>query len=376
MLDASHTAETATFNARELRNAVAMAAQVVERRNTIPILGTLRITATPEGAQVRATDLDMEIFLQIEPLAASGTLDFTIEPRLMASLLRYADDQVTITTHKDLVTITVDDVEARIRDLCNPATDWPGMIGPLSDEAMISEAALHKALAACIPCISAEETRYYLNGIWLHQIDGHACAVATDGHRLARYQTQEPWPFPGQIVPRKTVKLLQRLLRPGGNGQITAMVAPDQTNSTEPTLAPKQPSNRVEFTGDGWRLISRTIDGCFPDYLRVIPKSEPNITATLTHHALCRFGEPHERCRAISIDPVKGRMTYSRPYGPTISMPVQAKGDQTIGFNLDYLRGFTARAGTIRLESKSSGDPALILTDDPNLTQVLMPMRV
>jgi DNA polymerase-3 subunit beta len=376
MLDAGHTSPTVTFIARELRNAVAMAGQIVERRSTIPILGTLRITATPDGASVRAADLDMEIFLQIAPVASSGKVDFTIAPRLMASLLRWADGEVTITTTKDLVTITVDDVDAQIRDLCHAETDWPVLIGPTSDQATMTEAALHKALTACIPCISTEETRYYLNGIWLHPIGGKACAVATDGHRLARYQTQEPWPFPGQIIPRKAVTLLQRLTKPGGNGQIIAMATPDQTNSTEPTLAPKQPSNRVEFRGDGWRFISKTIDGTFPDYLRVIPQAEPNITATLTHNALLRFGETNERRRAISIDPVKGRMSYTQTDGITITMPVQAKGDQAIGFNRAYLRGFTARAGTIRLESKGSGDPALILTDDPNLTQVLMPMRV
>lgn len=376
MLDASPTANTVTFNARELRNAVAMAAQIVERRTTIPILGTLRITATPDAATVRATDLDMEIFLQIDPVVSSGTVDFTIAPRLMASLLRWADGDVTISTSKDLVTILVDDVEAQIRDLCNAATDWPAMIGPTSEEATLTEAALHKALSPCIPCISSEETRYYLNGIWLHPIDGHACAVATDGHRLARYQTKEPWPFAGQIIPRKAVTLLQRLTKPGGNGQISALAAPDQSNSTEPTLAPKQPANRVEFRGEGWRLISKTIDGSFPNYLRVIPQGDPTIIATLTHNALLRFGETNERSRAICIDPVKGRMSYTQPDGITISMPVQADGDQAVGFNLAYLRAFTARAGTIRLESKSSGDPALILTDDPNLTQVLMPMRV
>jgi DNA polymerase-3 subunit beta len=376
MLDAGPTLPTVTFHAAELRKAVAIAAQVAERRSTIAILGMIRITASKDAAMVRATDLDMEIFAYLDPIEAVGTVDFTIAPRLMASLLRWADGEVTISTNKDMVTIQIDDVEATVRDLCNPATDWPYMDSPVSDQAILSEAMFHKALSACIPCISTEETRYYLNGIWLHQVEGRACMVATDGHRLAKYQSQEAWPFAGQIIHTRTVKLLHRLMKAGGNGEIIAMAAPDQSNSADPTLAPKNPANRVEFRGTGWRLIAKTIDGTYPDYTRVIPQAEAKITAVLTHNALRRMGETNERSRAILIDPVKGRMSYSQPDGPTISMPVQATGEQSIGFNLRYLRDFTARAGTIRLETSGAGDPARVLTDDPALLQVLMPMRV
>lgn len=376
MLDAGQTTPTAIFHAADLRRAVALAARVIERRNTIPILGTIRLTANADTAMLRATNLDMEITIYLEAIEATGAVDFTIAPRLFASLLRWAEGDVTISTAGDLVTIRIDDVEAQIRDICSPATDWPEMIGPVSDQTAMAETVMHRALSACIPCISTEETRYYLNGVYLHQVDGMACLVTTDGHRLAKYQTAEAWPFSGQIIHTSTVKLLQRLLQPGGNGQIIAMAAPDQSNSAEPSLAPKQPANRVEFRGDGWRLVSKTIDGRYPDYTRVIPQEEPTITAVLTHHALRRFGETSERRRGISIDPVAGRMTYQQPDGPTISMPVQASGQQSIGFNLGYLRDFTAQAGTIRLETKGPGDPARVLTDDPALLQILMPMRV
>lgn len=376
MLDAGHSIPTAIFHASDLRKAVAIAAQVVERRNTIPILGMIRITANSDAAVVRATDLDVEVFAYLEAIDAAGQVDFTISPRLLSSLLRWADGDVEISVQKDLVTLKIDDVEATIRDLCNAETDWPAVLGPISDQISLSEATLHKALTAVIPCISKEETRYYLNGIWLHGVDGKACIVSTDGHRLARYQTTDPWPFAGQIIPASTVRLLHRLVKPGGNGQINLMVAPDLTNAPDSSLAPKQPGNRVEMQGDGWKIITKTIDGNYPDYTRVIPKAEANITATITHHALRKFGHTSERRRAIKIDPVAGRMSYSMPDGPTISMPVQATGHQAICFNLDYLRQFSLRAGTIRLETAGSGDPARVLTDDPALLQILMPMRM
>ena len=376
MLDASSTIPSATLHAAHLRTAVNMASQVTEKRNTIPILGMIRITVTEDGAVVRATDLDMEIFVQCDVISLSDTVDFTIDPRLMRDLLSWAEGEVVITKKGDLITFQIDDVEAQVREICDARTDWPAMISWQSQPIAMGETALHRALSACIGCISTEETRYYLNGIYLHAVDGMACMVATDGHRLAKYQTTDAWPFAGHIMPRKCVSLLSRMLRKGGNGTVTVMAAPDLSNSTEPSLAPKQPVNRMEFQGEGWKLITKTIDGTFPDYTRVIPKAEAISTVTLSHHALRRFGQPSERCRAVAIDAGAGRIVYSRIDGPTISMPVQATGDVKAGYNLDYLRSFTRNAGTIRLEITGAGDPARVLSDDPALLQVLMPMRV
>ncbi len=353
-------APTATFAATDLRRAVALAAQAVERRSTIPILGTIRIGASPDGAIIRGTDLDIEVFAYLDTISAHSEIDLTICPRLMANLVRFADGEVTIRQDGDIVTIIADDVEATIRSLCDPRTDWPALATFDSDQVFLSEATLQRAMAATMRCISTEETRYYLNGIYWHKIDSKLCLVTTDGHRLAKYQTAEDWPFEGLILPRPTAELLNRCIRKGGNAHIIAMAA----------------GNKAEFRGQGWKIVSKTIDGTFPDYTRVIPQAEPKITATLTHHALRRFGDMSERVRAIKIDPVAGRMSYSMPDGPTISMPVQATGDQAIGFNLGYLRDFTATAGTIRLETSSPGDPARVLTDDPALLQVLMPMRI
>lgn len=376
MLDSAKLTQSVTFNAADLRRAVTIAAQVVERRNTIAILGMLRITADRNAAVVRATNLDIEIFADCAVMEASGKIDITIEPRLLSSLLRWADGEVRITTEGSLISIQIDDVEAKVRQLCDAGSDWPAMIGPQSEREWLSEAVLQKAIDACLSCISKEETRYYLNGIYFHGVEGKLCLVATDGHRLSKYQTDAAWPFGGQIVHTATIQLLHRLSRKNGNSAIAVMCAPDMTNVAPDSLAPKQPSNRVEFRGDGWRMISKTIDGTYPDYTRVIPAAEATITATITHQALRRFGETNERARCVAIDPAKGRMSYSMPDGPTISMPVQAKGDVTIGFNLSYLRAFTAKAGTIRLETSGKGDPARVLSADPALLQIIMPMRV
>lgn len=362
-----------TCHATELKRALAFAMQPVERRNMIPVLGTVRITGNAEAIEVRGTDLDIECAATAEVISATGAIDMTMPPRLLADLLRWAEGEVTISREKDLITIRVDDVEATVREL-SPVADWPAMIATVGNDIEISEARLHKALTATIACISTEETRYYLNGVFLHDKDGLR-AVATDGHRMAVYDTGETWPFQGMIVPRKTVAILHRAMKAGSNRTIRVKAAPDPKNS-DATLAPKHPTNRIEVKGDGWTIVSKTIDGTFPDYTRVIPQPSQNITAVLTDAALRRFPKPGERSRAVKIDPTTGRMSWKNYDGIEVSMPVQATGDREIGFNMGYLIAFAQRAGTIRLETQGPNDPARVLTDDPALIQVLMPMRV
>lgn len=366
------TTTSFTCHATALRRALAFAAQPVERRNTIPVLGMVRITASASGIEVRGTDLDIECRVTAEVIEATGKTDTTIEPKFLNGLLRWAEGEVTISREKDLITIKVDDVVAVVRELC-PADDFPVMIPPQDYSATISEARLYKALTSTIACISTEEARYYLNGVFLHDKDGLR-AVSTDGRRMAIYDAGEPWPFDGMIVPRKTAAILQRAMKPGSNGTIAVKSSPDPKNS-DATLAPKHPANRVEFSGDGWTITSKTIDGTFPDYTRVIPQPSQNITAVISAAALRRFPPTTERSRAIQIDPTTGKMTYRNYDGTEVSMPVQAKGEKPVGFNLGYLKSFVDRAGTIRLETAGACDPARVLTDDPALLQILMPMR-
>lgn len=367
------TVRSFTCHAPDLKRALAFAMQSVERRNTIPVLGTVRITASADGIEVRGTDLDIECAATAEVISATGPIDITMPPRLLADLLRWAEGEVTISRENDLITIRVDDVEATVRELC-PVGDWPAMIGTVGTAIEISEARLQKALTATIACISTEETRYYLNGVFLHDKDGLR-AVATDGYRMAVYDTGETWPFQGMIVPRKTVAILHRAMKAGSNRTVEVKAAPDPKNS-DATLAPKHSANRIEVKGDGWTILSKTIDATFPDYTRVIPQPSQNITAVLIDAALRRFPKSDERSRAVKIDPTTGRMSWKNYDGIEVSMPVQATGDREIGFNMGYLIAFASRAGTIRLETQGPGDPARVLTDDPALLQVLMPMRV
>jgi DNA polymerase-3 subunit beta len=359
-------------NAKDLKRSLAFAMQVVARGNFIPVLGTVRIKASKGQVTITGTDLDIEASAVVDYAEMRGNLDITMNPKTLMALLRGAEGEIKISADGDMVTVSVDDVSAKFRSLI-PAEDFPIMAGAAGDEMTIGAADLWKTLKSVTPCISTEETRYYLNGVFMHGKDGKLVAAATDGHRMAVYRTGLDWKFPNHIVPKKTINLLTGTIKRGDNGEIRMKSSPDPKNS-DATLAPKHPACRIEFHGDGWKIISRTIDGTYPDYERVMPKGDAVITATLTAAALRRFPRT-EMSRAVKIDPGTGRMSMMHPGEFEIDMPVTATGDKPLGFNVGYLQAFADIHGTIRIESPEASGPAMIITEDPNLTAVLMPMR-
>jgi DNA polymerase III subunit beta len=365
-----------TCHANDLRNALAFARQATERRNTIPILGMIRIDVTDAGATLTGTGLNVECARTAEVIATTGApFSLVMVPHNLSDVLRWATGEVTVTLQDDLLTITADEVEFTTRNLW-PAADWPALLGPVTEPITMGEDALHRAIVAVIDCVSTEETRYYLNGVYIHPTETGLRTVATDGHRLAVYDTASAWPFDPVIVPRKTVAILSRALRSGGNRAVSICASKDPANAPEATLAPKPPGFRIRVAGDGWSITGKTIDGKYPDYTRVIGDRSDNITATLSDAGLRRFPPSRGGTRSITIDPKAGRMSMASPFGDSLSMPVQATGESAIGFSIDYLRAFARRSGTIRIETKNAGSPAHILTEDPALLQVLMPMRM
>lgn len=384
-LQAATAADTVCVAAEDLRRGLAFVRKVIERRNTIPVLNMLRLYANGTFLTLRATDLDIECEVELEASAGSR-LHCLLNPGLLADLVRYAEGPVTISKVGEIITIAADDVTAEVRALCDPE-DWPDILGMREANVgvAIGESQLHKALSATLPCASTEVTRYYLNGVYLHDAGEGLIAVATDGHRLAKYETGENWGLQGTILPSKTARIVMDRLRADGNASVSVrpISAQRQAHSrsglgaAKPTPGESEPFvSHLVFEGQGWSVLTKVIDGTFPDYTRVIPKRTGKISATLTAAALKRFPKGSERTRALKIDPDEGRMTMKGVLeNATISMPIQGTGP-AMGCNLNYLLGFAQRAGTIRIEGTGPNDPFYILTDDPRLTQVLMPMRV
>jgi DNA polymerase-3 subunit beta len=226
--------------------------------------------------------------------------------------------------------------------------------------------------------ISTEETRFYLNGIYVHAAkDGKAHAlraVATDGHRLARFELDLPdgaADIPGIIVPRKTVTELRRLL-----------------DDTEDAIDISLSDTKIQFVSGGIDLTSKLIDGTFPDYQRVIPTNNDKSLSLDSRE----FSQSVDRVSTISADKTravklninKDKVTLSvvNPDSGTATEEVGASYSASpieIGFNARYLLDITGQieGKDVRFLLHDAGSPTLVEdADDPRTLYVLMPMRV
>ena len=194
---------------------------VVERRNTIPILANVSLRAEGESLKLKATDLDIEVTetAKAETMAAGGT---TVPAHTLHDIVRKLPDgaQIELASKDEEGRLAITAGASRFLLACLPADDFPDLgLDGMSHSFDIRARDLARLVEKTRFAISTDETRYYLNGIYLHAIETEAGrrlrAVATDGHRLARMDVELPeggMGMPGIILPRKTVQELAKLL--------------------------------------------------------------------------------------------------------------------------------------------------------------------
>lgn len=359
--------QTIRAKAGDLRRAVAQASAVVQRRNTIPVLGCLLVKPGKDKLEITGTDLDSLLTIECAAECGKKAQAFVIQADLLKRLLAGAEagEAVEIARDGDVLTFKIGPATAHLRQL-QPVDDFPAMAEAKTAETalQVKASALSWLLAACIPCISTEETRYYLNGIYFHARDGLLAGVSTDGHRLSLYQTDIAWPVGGQIVPRGVTGVLSQLLAKAGDAEVVVTSWADTT--------------RLRIAGPGWSITFKTIDGTFPDYTRVIPQRSPDAGyAVLSPATLRRVPHLFERSYPAALDLQNATLTVrERCEGLDFVLPIEAKGSFTVGFNANYLRALTHAFGTVRLEITGQGNAATVLSQDPNWLGVIMPMRV
>ena len=349
--------------ADELKKAMALASMVVERRHMIPALGMVRFDIGTDSAKISATDLDMVSTSEI-PIdnRSRKPFRFLARSRLLSDIVMFSDDaSVSIRLNDGVLTISSGHMVTEVRSLI-PVEDWPIMSEiPASGVAEIPEAVLETAMRATELSIGRDETRYYLCGSYFHDAgDGKLTIVSTNGHILTKYETGNEWVSGHNgTLPKKTHDIIMRQIKKGGNRTIKI-----ETSD----------GHRLKFIGEGWELTSKLIDGTFPDYKRVIPEYSENISFAISHDAVRRF-KPHSRYRvAVKVEPGDGKMSFSPDVDVTITMPVSGSGD-AVGFDVEYLKSLCKLSGTIRISGAKRGDAFRVLSEDPKLLQVIMPMR-
>ena len=364
----------------DLVKAVSQAQSVVERRNTIPILANVLIEATPDGVSLRATDLDTEIVdraaAQVERPGAT-----TVSAGMLNDIARKLPDGALVQLSLDAASqrLSVQAGRSNFSLATLPREDFPVMSSSeyaanFSAPASVLRRLFDKSKFA----ISNEETRYYLNGVYLHVAEGEdgptLRCVATDGHRLARIDAALPAgaaDMPGVIVPRKTVAELKKLL-----------------DDDETEIAVSVSETKVRFATPTLTLTSKVIDGTFPDYSRVIPSGNTRkleVDAGDFAKAVDRVATvSSERSRAVKLSLDEDRLVLS------VNAPDAGAADEElpvayadepleIGFNAKYLHEIASqieRENAVFLFN-GSGDAALIREGgDSSAVYVVMPMRV
>ena len=363
-----------------LLKAVAQAQSVVERRNTIPILANVLIEAQDSDVRFRATDLDIEVVdradAQVERAGAT-----TVSAVLLHEIVRKLPDGslVTLTDDGAKGRLTVEAGRSNFSLATLPKEDFPVMAtSEYSSNFSAPAVVLRRLFDKSKFAISTEETRYYLNGVYMHISDSDGGkvlrCVATDGHRLARIDAELPSgaaEMPGVIVPRKTVGELRKLL-----------------DDDEAKIAVSVSETKIRFATQDITLTSKVIDGTFPDYTRVIPQGNTRkleVDAAEFAKAVDRVATvSSERSRAVKLTLAEDKLILSvnaPDSGAAEEELAVAYGDEhlEIGFNAKYLLEI---ANQVDRENavfmfNSSGDPTLMREgNDTSAVYVVMPMRV
>jgi DNA polymerase III subunit beta len=362
--------------------------RVVERRNTIPILSNVLLRAEAEGLKLKATDLDMEVTETIRAdVSQAGAT--TIPAHVIYDIVRKLPEgsQVSLETTGETGQMQLRSGRSRFMLQALSESDFPDLAaGEMQVSFALPAQDLKRLIEKTQFAISTEETRYYLNGIYLHtiEVEGETKlrAVATDGHRLARIEMPAPEGsagMPGLIVPRKAVAEIQKLVDDGG---------------AEVKVELSTAKIRLTFDGGeassagGVVLTSKLIDGTFPDYQRVIPTGNDKLLTVERGEfakAVDRVSTiSSERGRAVKLALNEGRLTLSvnNPDSGNAVEELDVSYDAApldVGFNARYLLDITGQldGDTAVFKLADPGSPTVIQDRDgaPTL-YVLMPMRV
>ncbi len=365
-----------------LLKALAHVQSVAEKRNTIPILANVLISAKEDRLSLTATDMEIAIVEEIASgVARNGAT--TAPAAVLYEIVRKLPDGAEIEFDHSGGDAPLTLRAGRFATSLNVlgVEDFPSMVAAdLPHRFRVPSAVLRGLIDRTRFAISTEETRYYLNGIYLHVVDADAGpmlrAAATDGHRLARVETELPdgaAGMPGVIVPRKTIGELRKLLDEAADA-VAVMLS----------------DTRIQFAIGSVTLTSKLIDGTFPEYERVIPRDNDRILRVGKKDfsdAVSRVAAiSQERSRPVKLSVERNLLTLSA------ASPDQGTAKEEldegrvaydsepleIGFQARYLNDITDQIDKdVEFAFSDSSAPTLVRdVDSPSALYVLMPMRV
>ena len=346
---------------------------VVERRQTMPILGNVLLVAQENKLGITATDLEVELLAETE-MEVETPGEITIPGRKLHDICKALPEGATIEFETSGDRVTVKASRSRFTLSSLRAADFPTVEEITAQQTLtIERQAFKNLLDKTHFSMAQQDVRYYLNGL-LFETDGTTLrAVATDGHRLAISEIQLANAAERKeqvIVPRKGVLELQRLLDGEGDFDLTLG------------------ANHVRAQLDGIRFTSKLIDGRFPEYERVMPREVQNIISVdrgLLSQALQRAAIlSNEKYRGVRLDLAENSLTIQA------NNPEQEEAEETlevdyggtvmeIGFNVNYLLDALSAVDEDQVQLGLGDANSSCLVKGPtteNTKFVVMPMRL
>lgn len=364
-----------TVERNELLAPLQVAHAIVERRQTLPILSNVLLTATEQGLRLSATDLEVELSVpgNIDKCAVPGSV--TLPARKLLDLCRALPDGTLMTIDSSGDRAAIRAGRSRFSLSTLPATEFPA-IDITADELALElpQRDLRRAIEATHFAMAQQDVRYYLNGMLFEISAGKARLVATDGHRMAVTDLELDLPSDVVrriIVPRKTVIEALRLL---------------SDDETPARLGVG--TDHLTLTAADVVFKSKVIDGSFPDYERVVPRNQDKVIdvgrlglrESLGRVAI--FANEKYRSVRLQIEPRLLRLSANNAENEEAEDELEidyAGAGLEIGFNVSYLIDvLTALRGeSVRLHLSDPGSSCL-LTDPTggNSRYVIMPMRL
>jgi DNA polymerase-3 subunit beta len=359
----------------ELLTPLAAVSGIIERRHTLPILSNVLIERSGDALAFIATDIEIQIAARSGVAAPAEGRAVTVGARKLLDILRALPDGTDVTLDQQDKRLLVKAGKSRFTLQTLAAEDFPRLARPSGESARfeLEQKALRRLLSLVQYAMAQQDIRYYLNGLLMVVEDGTLKLVATDGHRLAYAALKLDGSLPRQevIVPRKTVLELSKLLA-----------------DTDQPVKIEVSATQAAFSFGSIDLVSKLIDGKFPDYTRVIPAGHKNRLQTEREplrQALLRAAIlSNEKFRGVRWVLAEGALkivsSNAEQEEAHEELDVRYNGDALdIGFNVNYLLDVLNNVSGEAIEcafGDSASSALITYGSEQDFKYVVMPMRI
>jgi DNA polymerase-3 subunit beta len=359
----------------ELLAPLAAVSGIIERRHTLPILSNVLVERVDGVLSFLATDIEIQITSRSSLAAGADAKPLTVGARKLVDILRALPDGAEVTLQQQDKRLQVKAGKSRFALQTLPAEDFPRLAKPAGDvtKFALPQKALRRLLGLVQYAMAQQDIRYYLNGLLVLAEGKQLRLVATDGHRLAYAAMALPASLPRQevIVPRKTVLELSKLL-----------------GDTEDEVRIELSAGQAAFAFGAVELVSKLVDGKFPDYTRVIPTQHKNrlvLERELLRQSLQRAAIlSNEKFRGVRWVLTDGSLkvvsSNAEQEEAQEEIEVEYRGDALdIGFNVNYLLDVLNNVGGAQVEchfGDAASSALLQFPAEPEFKYVVMPMRI